>query len=625
MFAVAPAALLALLDVSAGVGSDLLDLHQNGRLSMQLLLEKLQGLAVVEVQDGLLPATQADAAAAAEDADPEQEDEVAAVFYERQLQAGNQAFAGSTELMPTAPWEASITPNLSAAAATPAMAAASAAASAGVPAVGTEVTAAADTAELLAGAAVGTADLAETFAFLAGGDTDMPDAAEAHRAVATAGAAAVAGAPLTTPGAAGSSRTAGVLGEPAGAAALQPQVGAGHGLASLGIPSAAAAVQGRRGAKRSAHSTRVASFAELVRPVTGDKEWMVFKRLIRDCTTRAGTSYQRLGDLWDAEMGLDPTLTPKNTVVLKAAARELAQYYALRFTVHDMQVGPGAEGAAAAATTTAGATNRTGQGARTAAAAVGQPSSRLAAVVSASLAARHMPAGRGRQPGQQSGSAAALLPLQLGAQHSFGMLGLAMDSSVFGPALQAQAMAAAAHGPASNTPLAVGLTAPLGISPLAAAVNPQVLGLLTQQQQLQQQAALLQSLRPGVQHAQASAAAQGELDRVQQQQQQPQGGGVHNQHLVATLQGQAWALQQQQSALQQQQVAALLLQQQQHHRNVLAMMQQQQPEKAAAGQQQLASAAAQQQHLPSAAEQRQRLADAAASADQQQHAAGQQQ
>lgn len=152
-------------------------------------------------------------------------------------------------------------------------------------------------------------------------------------------------------------------------AAAPAQVG-GHGLATLDVVGATAAGRATFG-KRSHASKRCATYAELVQPVHGDQEWRLFRQLIRQCTSRRGVDFHHLGDLWDDAMEDDPTLTPKSSVVLKAAERQLSQYLLLKRSVHDMQEAADADAATSNAARAAPAADAPPTAAPTAAAAAG--------------------------------------------------------------------------------------------------------------------------------------------------------------------------------------------------------------------------------------------------------------
>jgi hypothetical protein len=126
----------------------------------------------------------------------------------------------------------------------------------------------------------------------------------------------------------------------------------GHQQATLDAAAGIAAGTAIFG-KRSHASHRGATYAELVQPVHGAMEWAVFRRLPKDCVTRKGTDWHKLGDLWDDEMERNPALTAKSSTVLSAAQKQLSNYLALKHSVHAMQ---DAEPAATAGPTSSSAT-----------------------------------------------------------------------------------------------------------------------------------------------------------------------------------------------------------------------------------------------------------------------------
>ena len=66
----------------------------------------------------------------------------------------------------------------------------------------------------------------------------------------------------------------------------------GHHMATLDVAAATGTGTALLG-KRTHASRRGATYAELVRPVHGQLEWDVFRRLLRACTTAKGVSFQR--------------------------------------------------------------------------------------------------------------------------------------------------------------------------------------------------------------------------------------------------------------------------------------------------------------------------------------------
>jgi len=302
---------------AAGVGEDLLPYLVDDRLDVAAMRDAMKNMVLVQVETGVLPATQKDAEQLGEDVPEGEEDVLAAEWFtELRLhpaQHSDTAAAARTPLpIPVAPWmqgpqtvhSVAGAPLAGAAAAAEAIAAAEATAAAEAPSAGAAV----------AGGAASTQGAAPV------GEAPGPS----HAAVAAAGVGMKVG---------GHSR-----------ASLDVAAATGTGTAVLG--------------KRTHASRRGATYAELVQPVHGDREWQVYRRLLRNCTTRKGVDWQRLGDMWDEEMEDDPALTPKSTTTLKAAERVYADYLALKHSVCAMQEGdaaPTGRGAAAAGSSTSAA------------------------------------------------------------------------------------------------------------------------------------------------------------------------------------------------------------------------------------------------------------------------------
>ena len=467
------------------MGADLLPFLVNDQLDVEALRKAMQDMSSVQVEPGVLPATQKQAEQLGEDV-PEGEDDVLAAewFTEQRLHPEQHpvaAAAGSSLVAPVSPWQQDAQDDANKQAGPPSSVAASGGAAgqtAGVAAAAAEGAAAAEqtAATTAAGQTAAAVDAAAGAAAAAGQTASLSHAPMAASALVGSGAAGLAPTP-----AAGANHTAAIKVRGHSQATLDVAAATGTGTAFLG--------------KRSHASHRGATYAELVQPVHGNLEWEVFRRLLRDCTTRKGINWQRMGDLWDEEMEADPSLTPKSTTILKAAERTYSDYLALKHSVCAMQ-----EAAAP-----------TGGGGSSAAAAAAVGSS-----IAAMLGATTMAVGAGVLPFVQAAQGAGmgqpvLVPLALQQLAQANMAAAAMPRPGVVPQL-------AMLGANSINPQM------LAAAGLARPATNQAAALLLQQQQLQQ-ALVQQQLRQQQQQQLLAQSRQQQLQQQLQQQQQPGMGG----------------------------------------------------------------------------------------------------
>lgn len=290
---------------AAGIGTEFEQFFKNDRLDLDLLQKAVKQMAVVEIAEGVLPKTQSDADTLARDAElPEGEDDVAAAEYFQQHREPNHhqqqqqqpAPHQAQELLasvlnPAAPWA---TDGEDDAADVQFLQSAPAAAAHNDSGPNPP---AQDAAALpsLSSIGHGASTLAQSSAAAAG-------EAAATRATGSFVADVLCNGMLPS-GVSEASCT--LQGGKRGAAAAAIQVG--HSQATLDVAAAAGAGRAII-AKRSHASRRGATYAELVQPVHGMREWQVYRQLLRQCVSRKGTNWQQLGDLWDLQMESDPQL-----------------------------------------------------------------------------------------------------------------------------------------------------------------------------------------------------------------------------------------------------------------------------------------------------------------------------
>uniref|UniRef100_A0A383WLC1 Uncharacterized protein n=1 Tax=Tetradesmus obliquus TaxID=3088 RepID=A0A383WLC1_TETOB len=332
------------------VGEDLLPFLVNDTLNVSALRSAMQDMSCVQVEPGVLPETQQQAEQLEDDM-PEGEDDVLAAewFQEQRLHPERHPVAAAAAAaaplqVPVAPW----------------LQDAGAASRADAP-VGAVPVSGATTGTAAGGAAAAGATAREAAAAAASEAAAAAAAAASEMAAAAAAAASgrVAG-PSYAPLAAGAElgSTASMLAPTSAAGGYCTIEVGGHSRATLDVAAATGTGTALLG-KRSHASRRGATYAEMVRPVTGKLEWDVFRRLLRTCTTRKGIDFQRLGDLWDEEMEEMPALTPKSTTTLKAAEKEYSHYLALKQSVcaaQEADAAPSGHGGSSAAAAAANST-----------------------------------------------------------------------------------------------------------------------------------------------------------------------------------------------------------------------------------------------------------------------------
>jgi hypothetical protein len=437
----------------------------NGRLDLPALQASLHNLSSIQIDPGVLPAEQKDADDLWQEVPEGEEDVLAAEWYRRQHQ--QQQVAGSSPVLPrpVAPWADTAAEGGT----SPAVFGSSPAAAAAAPAAGpmegvsNGITPAPSADQVAAVPAVPHSSAASPGVQPTSGSLAGPAAHISSDAIAAA-----AGIPSRAAGGAGDATAAGT----GSSASLLHKV-RGHQRATLDVAGDTAAGTAILG-KRSHASHRGATYAELVSPVHGPVEWQLFRRLLRDSTSIGkGIDWHKLGDLWDDEMEANPALTPKSSIVLRAAEKQLSNYLEAKKSVHAMQetesaatAGPTATSAAPTAASMAAASAGGAAGRMTISPGVTPAvlcSSLAGATPQAALLAALLGGGQAQVMGQLVQTAQGpqllvpqtMLPAQLGLQAARGV------------GLQPQLAAGQVVPTSLITPQMAAAAAAMGLTPIA--------------------------------------------------------------------------------------------------------------------------------------------------------------